>query len=537
MPKELSEKLIQLGFTKNQAAVYSSLIELGQCKAGAIIKKTNLHRNIVYEALDDLVSKKLVFKTSKGGVALFQLSDATTLINDAEKQVSVAQEVSKEINQLRKKSPHEIKLYEGLEGLKSFRAKAIADLESTKDQNHELLVLGAGTKITQDLYDSFFKKDDKRRAAKDVPARMLFPHNVAEFAEKVDNSPCTQARLLPQNFTETSSIDIWKDHVAFMLYDAEPFIISIKNQQLATSFKEYFETLWNQDVFITNGLENVQKIFRKKMRDMKKGGEYVVLGANVGKEGRETLTSWFHQYHQERKERDIHVKLLAFEEDKERQTHEIIQGGDPEFNYCELRFMDKKMSSPMQINIYDDSIMMVYWALGEKAMAIEINKKEIRDAMLSYFNGLWSQDTRLHTGRQEMEDLLYRTLSEVEDGGQYYVYGGQYGEKNPDYIYDYYIKYHAERVKRKVQLQIVGYSDIQKKLVEEMKSADPKLQYTELRFLDREFSTPMFVHIYPKTAIIGIWDYDEAMAIETNRPAARKMLEKYFQTNWAIATP
>lgn len=535
---ELSQKLVCLGFTKNQAVVYSALIELGQCKAGAIIKKTNLHRNIVYEALDDLVQRKLAFKTSKGGVALFQLSDADTLLHDAEEQVSIAKDVSQEINKLRQKSTHEIKLYEGIEGLKSLRAKALADLENEKDEKiKELLVLGAGPKITENFYDSFFKKDDVKRATKQIPARMLFPHKVASYAKLVDASPFTRAKLLPRSFKEPTSIDIWKDQIAFMLYDIEPFVISIKNKQLADSFREYFEALWAQDVFVTSGLKNVQDLFMQKMLSMSAGEEYVVLGANYGQDSKDAMVKWFISYHQQRINKKISVKLLGFEEDHERLINEVYQGNDPDAELAQLRYLDKSFNSPMQINIYPDCVMMVYWALGEKAVAIEIKRQDIRDAMMMYFQALWSQDTRVHTGRAEVERLLYRKLDEMKEGDEYFTYGGQYGDNNPEYIFEFFKKYHADRNKRGIKHRIIGFENKRKWLIEEMKSNDPGLKNNQLRFLSEEFLTPMRAHIYPDSAIIGVWDYDEAMMIETTRDKVRDMLLAHFHTLWKIAQP
>ncbi|MFH1426883.1 MAG: helix-turn-helix domain-containing protein [Candidatus Kerfeldbacteria bacterium] len=533
---ELSEKLVQLGFTKNQAAVYSALIELGQCKAGDIIKKTGLHRNIVYEALDDLVARKLAFKTSKGGVALFQLSDAATLVHDAEQQMSTAKEISDEINKLRTKSTHEIKLYEGFDGLKQYRNAAYTEMEPRDGKKaDELLLLGASIQATEDLSGVFWQKNHEQRVKKGIPARLLFSTESRKHAEDRAALPLTDVRYLPQSIKDPASVDIWKDQVAFMMFEVEPFIVSIKNQQLADSFRSYFETLWNQDVFVTTGLQEVYGLFYRKMEAMKKGEEYVVLGGNYGKGGREQTIEFFKGYHTARYERGVHVKLLAYSDDRELIRHELTQCGDEKMKTSEARFLGSEFKSPMQINIYPDSIILVHWA--DEAVAVEIKRDDIRDAMQLYFDALWNQDTHLVTGRKEMEKLLRRKLDEMPDGTEYYVYGGQYGEKNQQHIFDYYVKYHLERVQRKVKLNIVGFKNTKTLLADEMKSADKNLKLTNIRFLEQETSTPLFVHIYPDSAVIGMWDYDEAMAIETTRKAAREMLKKYFDMNWASAKP
>ena len=54
----LLKELQKLGFTKNLATVYTTLFDLGEAKAGNIVRSTGLHRNLVYLALEELEEKK-----------------------------------------------------------------------------------------------------------------------------------------------------------------------------------------------------------------------------------------------------------------------------------------------------------------------------------------------------------------------------------------------------------------------------------------------------------------------------------------------
>ena len=45
------QELQQIGLTPNQALVYLALFRMGEAKAGQLIRKTGLHRNLVYGAL------------------------------------------------------------------------------------------------------------------------------------------------------------------------------------------------------------------------------------------------------------------------------------------------------------------------------------------------------------------------------------------------------------------------------------------------------------------------------------------------------
>lgn len=60
--------LTQLGFTKNEALVYESLLKLGKAKVATIVRESGLHRPLVYKALPQLIEKHLVSVMPRGKV-------------------------------------------------------------------------------------------------------------------------------------------------------------------------------------------------------------------------------------------------------------------------------------------------------------------------------------------------------------------------------------------------------------------------------------------------------------------------------------
>ncbi|MFH1029971.1 MAG: helix-turn-helix domain-containing protein [bacterium] len=58
-------QLEQLRFSRSEARVYAALLDVGATTAGEVIKRSGLHRNIVYECLDKLKDRKLVSQTVK----------------------------------------------------------------------------------------------------------------------------------------------------------------------------------------------------------------------------------------------------------------------------------------------------------------------------------------------------------------------------------------------------------------------------------------------------------------------------------------
>ena len=111
----LHKDLQKIGFTKNLATIYILLAELGEAKAGEIVKKTGLHRNIVYLALQTLEAKQLIMKTERRGIALFKMLDPKRIMNEVKEKERFAGEIVEELKTLYKPRAQQIIIHEGME--------------------------------------------------------------------------------------------------------------------------------------------------------------------------------------------------------------------------------------------------------------------------------------------------------------------------------------------------------------------------------------------------------------------------------------
>lgn len=111
----LQKDLQTLGFTKNLSTIYLVLFELGEAKAGEIVRKTGMHRNIVYRALEELEEKKLVSKSQVRGVARYTALDPTRIMGEVESKQRLAEQIIDELKTKHNVVSQEIVLYEGKE--------------------------------------------------------------------------------------------------------------------------------------------------------------------------------------------------------------------------------------------------------------------------------------------------------------------------------------------------------------------------------------------------------------------------------------
>lgn len=111
----LIKDLQKMGFPKNLATVYLALFEIGEGKAGEIIRKTGFHRNIVYGCLEKLEEKTLITKTESRGVALYKALHPDRILNELKEREQLAKNIVDELATIRKPATQEIIVHEGRE--------------------------------------------------------------------------------------------------------------------------------------------------------------------------------------------------------------------------------------------------------------------------------------------------------------------------------------------------------------------------------------------------------------------------------------
>lgn len=240
----MEEILQQLGFSQNEAKVYLALLELGETSAGNLIKKTGLHRNIVYTELDRLAGKQLLMKIRKNRKTYFIPLNPKKLLQDLKAKEARLIEQLPLLVELYKKRPSEIIVYEGVRAWQDFWTEAVRNYPKGSTN----YVAGTVGKRwyelweNQRLYQEFLRLRRQRR----INWKMIV-YKVAEEPELESwrqDPELTEIRILDRDFSRRGNFQIWDK--ALILHSAEtpPFIIEIRNEVLKDIFQQYFEFLW-----------------------------------------------------------------------------------------------------------------------------------------------------------------------------------------------------------------------------------------------------------------------------------------------------
>jgi len=245
MNEQIVSQLQQLNLSLNEAKVYEALLEIGQTSAGEIIKKTNLHRSVVYETLSKLTSKKLVFKLEIGNIAHFQPADPERILQNIKSQQDLALDLIPKLKEMIDTKLPEITVYEGIEAYKRFWLESAERLpESSIDY-----VAGSIGKKWFDFMGKDYDKLLKLRIERGIKWRMIVFRREDLELELLKKYPkLNEFRIINREATGPNldgNFNILGEESVVLHSAAEPMIIEIKNPTLVKVFKNLFDILWS----------------------------------------------------------------------------------------------------------------------------------------------------------------------------------------------------------------------------------------------------------------------------------------------------
>jgi sugar-specific transcriptional regulator TrmB len=239
------EMLEQIGLTKGEIRVYIALLELGESTKTPIATNSGVSPGKIYDVLERLTKKGLVSVIKKGSVKHFRVANPHHLQKYLdEKKMALEKEegiVKSLLPQLlatyeAKQTTTDAEVYKGWNGMST----VYADLLDTLQPGDEFFIFGASKGVDEERVKTFYTRFNKRVLAKKLKANIIFNeearNNIPEAAKT------GTVRYLQQ--TTPSEIVVYGRKTAIVLLEKEPLVILIRGESIATSFKAYFDALW-----------------------------------------------------------------------------------------------------------------------------------------------------------------------------------------------------------------------------------------------------------------------------------------------------
>jgi len=226
-------KLIALGLTEREANAYLALCSFEETTAGRLAKITKEHRTNIYDSLTSLIKKGFIVYTIRNNIRYYKVLDPDRLLDYVKEKEKIAESLIPELHkklQIREEKPI-VEVYEGKEGFKSILFKIIKEGKT---------IYGIGA--SEEWVKRFPIKIEhymREREKKKIRAKLLYVKGTKAIKHKLN-----QIRVLPTEFSQPSTIAIFGDFVAVLMWTQPMTATLTKSKQLSQSFKKYFEVLW-----------------------------------------------------------------------------------------------------------------------------------------------------------------------------------------------------------------------------------------------------------------------------------------------------
>lgn len=234
--------LMSAGLTQKEAEVYLALLELGSVSASGIIRRTGLHRAVVYDLLNRLIEKGLASYVMKGKKKFFESTNPNRLMDIIKEKEDSIRTVLPQLLELSKFSEHlDVKIFKGTEGIK-------AVYEQMLDEKPGIWYSMGSSGETFKLLPAYLDEFHERRIKLKIHAKglLLQTADAKKRGFLLSRKPLTEIRYLPKTFVTPTISNIYNNKVTFYAVTGNkvPFIILIENEHVAHSFQEYFEWAW-----------------------------------------------------------------------------------------------------------------------------------------------------------------------------------------------------------------------------------------------------------------------------------------------------
>tara|TARA_Y100000310_G_C20702503_1_gene831224 strand:+ start:7927 stop:8697 length:771 start_codon:yes stop_codon:yes gene_type:complete len=242
--------LKEAGLTDGEIKVYTALLELGSSTTGPIIEKSGIAKSIIYQILDKLMQKGLVSFIIKQKTKYFQAAQPNKILEYIEERESKLSKNKKKVEDLlpqllllKQSSPEsEVQIYAGMKGIQTVHEHTYLKLKS----GEEYMYLGIYPD-QEEKFHLYWQRDHKRREKSGIICRLFFNQGTSEkILKNRNNYKGCEARFMPTDIKTPSEILVYKDTTAIIIQQKPTLAIEIINQDVADSFKAYFEEFWKK---------------------------------------------------------------------------------------------------------------------------------------------------------------------------------------------------------------------------------------------------------------------------------------------------
>lgn len=242
-----SELFEQLGLSPNEAKIYETLVTGLEMPVSEISVKAKVHRRNVYDALNRLLEKGLVFQIFQKGENMYRAVPPQKLMEVLEEKKRDLEQVLPTLSKIYESKPLEEAafIYKGIEGYKNYMRDLTRVGEDTYFLGAKGLWMTPG--VPKNLHEDFAKKMKQLKRQ----FMTLFDPRVPSELPSALKGIGGEYKVLPKRYETIGVMDIFGDHIATFTskgvgnFGEDGSIYVMINRDLAESYKTWFKLIWD----------------------------------------------------------------------------------------------------------------------------------------------------------------------------------------------------------------------------------------------------------------------------------------------------
>lgn len=241
----MQKELQLLGLSTSEAKVYEALVHLGPVKAGAVIARVDVHRNIVYRALDTLVANGYVSRVERNGVWHFSITDPQSFMVSTKRRELVLGELVQQIQEVHERVSSQIVVYDGVASYRNYWLESIKRFPSgTVDH-----IAGGELGRWSVLMGKHRKEYVREAVRKGLVWKSLYLKPLTdEEREDLESTPVkSECRVWePGDQSFFGNFNVIHDTVILHTPSENPRIIEMRDKTLVVMFRKMFDLMWDK---------------------------------------------------------------------------------------------------------------------------------------------------------------------------------------------------------------------------------------------------------------------------------------------------
>jgi sugar-specific transcriptional regulator TrmB len=241
MTNEYFTSAVKTGLSSKASAVYVALLQASVALSPkSIILQSGLHRQYVYDALEELRNKGLTINVGEGRSIKYKATSPDRMLQDSEKQRLDALEGVRELMKLYDRSPAGI--VEVIRGSEAVIADEFKEIASSTENTFLDIVGGAGMSFVT-LFGDRADEWEQIRKEKSISLRYIGGEEDVRHNQEISIIQ-NQSRSI-SGIGDIVNVTIRPGSVSFNIYEPEILTVRVRNDAAVASQRALFEVLWN----------------------------------------------------------------------------------------------------------------------------------------------------------------------------------------------------------------------------------------------------------------------------------------------------